>query len=109
MENLNKLSDLIFDIKTRLSDLEYLLLCDTLKTLAIPKELSIEVLMEVHGLEPGIASFIFCCLKDRDYSNRFCFVGEEISTHLIFPDISSGEEWSPRARSHPMSTRSQRI
>jgi len=109
MESLHKLSDLIFDIKTRLSDLEYLLLCDTLKTLAVPKELSIEVLMEVHGLELGIASFIFCCLKDRDYSNRFCFVGEEIASSLIFPDTSSEDEWSPRASSHPMATRSQRI
>ena len=109
MESLIKMSDILYDIREKLTDLEYLLLCDTLKTIAIPSQLSVQVLMDSHGLERNIASFIFCCLEDKDYSNRFCYVGEEIASHLIFPDTSSNEEWSPRARSHPMATRSQRI
>ena len=75
---LHKLSDLLFDVRQKMTDGEYKAIMDVLKMVAIPSHTSLEGLRDVYHLDDQIALYIFGCLEDSSYSRFFAYVGEII-------------------------------
>ena len=103
MAQLHALSDLIFSIKDKLTDREYLDLMNCLGTLAKSK-ICVKTIQEDFGLDAPLAYFISQCLSDAEFGEIFSFVdGEIIPTYLIFDT----RQPPPPASRHPMATRSR--
>ena len=100
MTQLHALSYLIFSVKDKLTDKEYLDLMNCLGTLAKSK-ISVKSIQTDFGLDEPLAFFIIQCLTDAEYGSVFSFVdGEIIPSHLIF-------DARPEPSRHPMATRSR--
>ena len=97
---LHALSDLIFSIKDKLTDREYLEIMNCMGAISKSK-INQKAIMEDFGLDEPLAFFIIQCLTDAEYGAVFSFVdGEIIPSHLIF-------DARPEPSRHPMATRSR--
>ena len=98
MEHIQRLSDMIFDLKDKLTDFEFKNIMEAMQKIAVQKPiLTIEILQEQYNLDGSLAIYIVNSIRDPDYTENFVYAGGiipfgELTHPCVFCEASSDSD-----------------